>query len=139
MALLPLMRRIVHRPERASVGAPSEKRVRIAKFGMYLAGFMAVVNISVVYLALPSIEHAIRADIDEQEWILSIYPLMEGGFTLAAGTLGDLSGRERVMTLMTWLFTLATIACALAPNPLALIVARGFQGLRGRRNCFRSR
>jgi DHA2 family methylenomycin A resistance protein-like MFS transporter len=131
MALLPLMRRIVHRPDRAGAAAPSERRVRIAKFGMYLAGFMAVVNISVVYLALPSIEHAIRADIDEQEWILSIYPLMEGGFTLAAGTLGDLYGRKKVMTLMTWLFTLATIACALAPSPLALIVARGFQGLGG--------
>ena len=126
MALLPLMRRKVHAPIAASEG-----RVRIAKFGMYLAGFMAVVNISVVYLALPSIEHAIRADIDEQEWILSIYPLMEGGFTLAAGTLGDLYGRKKVMALMTWLFTLATIACALAPNPLALIVARGFQGLGG--------
>jgi len=105
--------------------------MRIAKFGMYLAGFMAVVNISVVYLALPSIEHVIRADIAEQQWILSIYPLMEGGFTLAAGTLGDLYGRKKVMTLMTWLFTLATIACALAPTPLALIVARGFQGLGG--------
>lgn len=106
-------------------------RIRIAKFGMYLAGFMAVVNISVVYLALPSIEHAIKADIDEQEWILSIYPLMEGGFTLAAGTLGDLYGRKKIMAAMTWLFALATIACALAQNPAWLIVARGFQGLGG--------
>lgn len=70
-------------------------KVKIARFGMYLAGFMAVVNISVIYLALPSIERALRAGIADQEWILSIYPLMEGGFTLAAGTLGDLYGRKR--------------------------------------------
>jgi EmrB/QacA subfamily drug resistance transporter len=131
MALLPHIRRKVLAPDRTVSGAPAASRVRIAKFGMYLAGFMAVVNISVVYLALPSIEHAIKADIDEQEWILSIYPLMEGGFTLAAGTLGDLYGRKKVMTYMTWLFTLATVACALATNPAFLIIARGFQGLGG--------
>lgn len=125
------MRRKVHMPDRAVTGAPDARRLKIAKFGMYLAGFMAVVNISVVYLALPSIEHAIKADIDEQEWILSIYPLMEGGFTLAAGTLGDLYGRKKTMTLMTWLFALATIACALSQSPLMLILARGFQGLGG--------
>ena len=126
MPLLPLMRRKVHSPV-----AVSDRRVRIAKFGMYLAGFMAVVNISVIYLALPSIERALHADIADQQWILSIYPLMEGGFTLAAGTLGDLYGRKRVMAAMTWLFLIATIACALAPNTPLLIVARGFQGLGG--------
>lgn len=104
---------------------------RIARFGMYLAGFMAVVNISVIYLALPSIERGLHAGIADQEWILSIYPLMEGGFTLACGTLGDLYGRKRVLTLTTWLFVLATLACALAPSAPLLIIARGVQGLGG--------
>lgn len=105
--------------------------MRIAKFGMYLAGFMAVVNISVIYLALPSIERAMNAGIADQEWILSIYPLMEGGFTLAAGTLGDLYGRKRILTLLTCIFIAATLGCAIATNPVLLIVARGFQGLGG--------
>ena len=106
-------------------------KVKIARFGMYLAGFMAVVNISVIYLALPSIERALHAGIADQEWILSIYPLMEGGFTLAAGTLGDLYGRKRILTVTTWIFVLATLGCALAPNAPLLIVLRGLQGLGG--------
>lgn len=105
--------------------------MRIAKFGMYLAGFMAVVNISVIYLALPSIERALHAGIADQEWILSIYPLMEGGFTLAAGTLGDLYGRKKVLTITTWIFVIATLGCALAPSAMLLIIARGLQGLGG--------
>lgn len=105
--------------------------MRIARFGLYLAGFMAVVNISVLYMALPSIERAMHAGIADQEWILSIYPLMEGGFTLAAGTLGDLYGRKRILTLTTWVFVIATLGCALAPSAPLLILARGIQGLGG--------
>jgi EmrB/QacA subfamily drug resistance transporter len=109
----------------------ASSRVRIATFGMNLAGFMAVVNITVIYLALPYIERALHAGLADQEWIVSIYPLMEGGFTLAAGTLGDLYGRKRILTLTTWLFVLATLGCALAPSAGALIVMRALQGLGG--------
>lgn len=98
---------------------------------MNLAGFMAVVNITVIYLALPYIERALHAGIADQEWIVSIYPLMEGGFTLAAGTLGDLYGRKRALTLATWLFVLATVGCAFAPTAPVLIVMRALQGLGG--------
>lgn len=106
-------------------------RERIGRFGMYLAGFMAVLNISVIYLALPYIERSLHAGIADQEWILSIYPLMEGGFTLAAGTLGDLYGRKRILWITTSLFVLATLGCALSPSAPVLIVLRGLQGLGG--------
>jgi EmrB/QacA subfamily drug resistance transporter len=109
----------------------TSSRVRIANFGMNLAGFMAVVNITVIYLALPFIERALHAGIADQEWIVSIYPLMEGGFTLAAGTLGDLYGRKRLLTITTWLFVLATLGCALAPSAPVLILMRALQGLGG--------
>lgn len=98
---------------------------------MNLAGFMAVVNITVIYLALPYIERALHAGIADQEWIVSIYPLMEGGFTLAAGTLGDLYGRKRLLTITTWLFVLASLGCALAPTAPWLIFMRALQGLGG--------
>ncbi len=98
---------------------------------MYLSGLVAVVNISVIYLALPSIERSLHAGIADQQWIVSIYPLMEGGFTLAAGTLGDLYGRKRILTVAVVGFTLATLACALAPGSELLIVARGLQGVFG--------
>ncbi|HEY8320319.1 MAG TPA: MFS transporter [Candidatus Baltobacteraceae bacterium] len=109
----------------------ASSRLKIARLGMYLAGLVAVVNISVIYLALPSIERALNAGIADQQWIVSIYPLMEGGFTIAAGTLGDLYGRKRVLTICVAGFTLATLACALAPGATPLIVARGLQGIFG--------
>jgi MFS transporter, DHA2 family, methylenomycin A resistance protein len=109
----------------------TNSRARIAAFGMNLAGFTGVVNITVIYLALPYIERALHAGIADQEWIVSIYPLMEGGFTLAAGTLGDLYGRKRLLTITTWLFVIATLGCALAPNAPVLIVMRALQGLGG--------
>ncbi|HEY5257025.1 MAG TPA: MFS transporter [Candidatus Baltobacteraceae bacterium] len=92
---------------------------------------MAIVNVTVVYLALPYMDRTLHAGIADQEWIVSIYPLMEGGFTLAAGTLGDLYGRKRILTIMTWLFVLATLGCALAPNVPDLIFMRALQGLGG--------
>ncbi|HLI97301.1 MAG TPA: MFS transporter [Candidatus Baltobacteraceae bacterium] len=109
----------------------TSSRVRIANFGLNLAGFLGVVNITVIYLALPYIERALHAGIADQAWIVSIYPLMEGGFTLAAGTLGDLYGRKRLLTITTWLFVIATLLCALAPNANVLIVMRALQGLGG--------
>ena len=57
--------------------------------------------------------------------------LMEGGFTLAAGMLGDLYGRKRILGITTVVFVLATLGCALAPSAPALIVLRGLQGLGG--------
>ncbi|HEY5258947.1 MAG TPA: MFS transporter, partial [Candidatus Baltobacteraceae bacterium] len=80
---------------------PFSRGSQIAKVGMYVAGFAAVTNISIMYLALPSIERSLHAGIADQQWVLSIYPLMEGGFTLAAGTLGDLYGRRRVLGIGT--------------------------------------
>lgn len=98
---------------------------------MYVAGFMAIVNVSVMYLAVPRIEATLGGGLADQQWILSIYPLMQGGFTLAGGTLGDLYGRKRILAASTWLFLMASIACALAPNVGALVVARGVQGIAG--------
>ena len=106
-----------------------ELRTALARSGMYVAGFMAVVNVSVMYLALPRIEAGLGGGIADQQWILSIYPLMEGGFTLAGGTLGDLYGRRRVLEISTWLFFIASLTCALAPTVGALIVARGVHGI----------
>jgi MFS family permease len=82
----------------AVVALPATSRI-VAKLGLYLATFMAVFDIAVVYLALPAMESSIGAGLADQQWIASAYGLMEAGFTLAAGTLGDLYGRKRVYLL----------------------------------------
>ena len=92
---------------------------------------MAVFDIAVVYVALPDMERSIGAGISDQQWIASAYGLMEAGFTLAAGTLGDLWGRKRVLLAGVLIFACASIGSGLAPNPVALIVARFVQGVGG--------
>jgi MFS transporter, DHA2 family, methylenomycin A resistance protein len=106
-------------------------RLDIGKDGLYLATFMAVFDIAVVYLALPSMERSIGASLADQVWIASAYGVTEAGFTLAAGTLGDLYGRRRIYVMGIVLFTLASIASGLAPTTLVLIVARFIQGIGG--------
>jgi MFS transporter, DHA2 family, methylenomycin A resistance protein len=110
---------------------PAARSLAIGKAGLYLATFMAVFDIAVVYLALPSIERSIGAGLADQQWIASSYGLMEAGFTLAAGTLGDLYGRKRVYILGVLVFVLGSIGSGLAPSPLALIGARFVQGVGG--------
>ncbi len=110
---------------------PSALGLRIGKFGLYLAAFMAVVDISVVYLALPAIGKSLGAGIADQQWIVNIYALMEGGFTLASGTLGDLYGRKRVFVGGVALFVAGAVGSALAMTPTVLIVARLVQGIGG--------
>lgn len=105
------------------------RRAAIARAAMYLAAFIAVANISTMYLALPGIDRAFHGGNDEQEWIVGIYPLMEGGFALAAGTLGDVFGRRRVLAAGTILFLLGSVACMFAPNGDALVLERALQGI----------
>lgn len=107
----------------------SGRRALIATVAMYVAGFIAVANISTIYLALPGIERAFHGGNDEQEWIVGIYPLMEGGFALAAGTLGDVFGRRRVLAIGIAMFLVGSVACMFAPNAAALVFARAFQGI----------
>jgi MFS family permease len=117
------------RPQPCASAARNPVRELIAKIGMFIAGFVAVANISAIYLALPALEDGLHVTPHEQQWIVGIYPLMEGGFALAAGTLGDLYGRKRVLVVATWIFLIASLLCAFAPNPLFLIGARALQGV----------
>ena len=103
--------------------------MRIGKVGLYLAAFMAVLDISVVYLALPAIGRGLGAGIADQQWIVNIYALMEGGFTLASGTLGDLYGRRRIFLLGVLVFAVGSLICAVAPNAMTLVAGRGIAGI----------
>jgi len=104
-------------------------RAKLGAFGTYLAFFVALLNVSVMYLAVPKVVDTFGADLSLQQWFIGIYPLMQGGFMLAAGTIGDLLGRRRTLMAATTIFVLASIASAIAPNLVFLIVARAVEGL----------
>lgn len=98
---------------------------------LFLAAFMSVLDGGIVYVGLPAIQRSLNVGIADEQWIMGIYVLMQGSFTLAAGTLGDLYGRRRIFLAGIFLFTLGSIASGAAPSGLVLILARGVQGVGG--------
>src|SRR4029453_11564226 len=93
-----------------------------------VAGFMTLLDVSIVNVALPSI----RADLDLSagglQWVVSGYPLTFGLLLVPAGRFGDARGRRNVFIAGLAVFTLASAAAGLATGAFWLIAARLVQG-----------
>jgi len=97
-----------------------------------LAGmFMALLDTTIVNVALPTIRTSLDASEATLSWIISGYALAFGLALIPAGRVGDRIGHKWVFFTGLALFTLASLACGLAQNDLQLIVARVVQGLAG--------
>ena len=96
-----------------------------------LGSSLAFIDSSVVSIALPAMQADLQTSLGAAQWIANAYMLMLGALILAGGAAGDRYGRRRVFTLGIVIFTIASIACALAPNAFALIAARTIQGIGG--------
>ena len=94
-----------------------------------LAQFMVILDATVVNVALPAIQVDLALSPGQLTWITNAYMIAFGGLLLLFGRLGDSFGRRRVFLIGVGAFTLASIACGLAPSALALIVARFLQGV----------
>ncbi|KPI02586.1 major facilitator superfamily MFS_1 [Actinobacteria bacterium OK074] len=90
--------------------------------------FMAIMNVFIVLIAAPSIQQDLPASDTQLQFILVGYQMIYAVTLVTGGRLGDLYGRKKVFLLGMGLFTLASLACGLAPSATALIVARLFQG-----------
>jgi EmrB/QacA subfamily drug resistance transporter len=95
------------------------------------AYFMVVLDSVVVITALPRMQRDLHVSLASLQWTLNAYGIAFAAGIITAAALGDRFGRRKVFTVGLALFTLASIACALAPNLSALIVARTVQGLGG--------
>ena len=93
--------------------------------------FMALLDTTIVNVALPSIRTSLDASEATLSWIISGYALAFGLALIPAGRIGDRVGHKWVFFTGLALFTLASLACGLAQNDLQLIVARVVQGLAG--------
>ena len=89
---------------------------------------MALLDGSVVNIALPSIQQALHADAASTQWIVNAYLLLLGALVLIGGSAADLYGRRRIFVLGVAVFIAASIACGLSPNVEVLIVSRAVQG-----------
>lgn len=96
-----------------------------------LGSSMALLDSTVVNIALPHIGDDLDADLADLQWIVNAYTLTLAGLILLGGALGDRYGRRRVFVIGVVWFALASLACGLAPNDLALIIARALQGVGG--------
>jgi MFS family permease len=94
-----------------------------------LAQLLVVIDVSIVTLALPTIQRALHFSPPDLQWVLSGYALTFGGFLLLGGRLADLLGRRRILIIGATVFTAASLACGLAVSAGALVAARAVEGL----------
>src|SRR3954453_16161143 len=92
---------------------------------------MTLLDVSIVNVALPSIEQGLHAQPNELQWIVAGYALALGLLLVPSGRFGDADGRRPVFMLGVALFVVASVASALAPTALALVLMRLVQGFAG--------
>src|SRR3954454_1534131 len=115
----------IHLPESAS------RRTWMALVVVCLGQLMMVVDMTIVNVALPVIQHDLRFSQADLTWVVGAYLISYGSFLLMAGRLGALVGRKRVFLSGVTLFTIASALCGLADSQVLLIGARFLQGLGG--------
>ncbi|MDI2125676.1 MFS transporter [Yinghuangia seranimata] len=96
-----------------------------------LAGFITLLDVSIVNVALPSIREALGASVGDIQWVLSGYALTFGLALVPAGRIGDARGRRMMFMLGVGLFTASSALCGAAQTPLWLVLARLLQGVAG--------
>jgi len=106
----------------------SEKWVLAATI---LGSSMAFIDGSVVNVALPAIQSALRSSLSDVQWVVAGYSLSLAALMLIGGSLGDLYGERRVFAIGVVLFACASAGCGLSPNIGGLIAARAAQGVGG--------
>lgn len=96
-----------------------------------VVGFMTLLDVSIVNVALPSIQRGLHATSADLSWVVSGYALTFGLVLVPAGRVGDARGRRTAFLVGLTLFTLASAACGLAQDPTSLVVSRLIQGAAG--------
>jgi EmrB/QacA subfamily drug resistance transporter len=96
-----------------------------------LGSSIALLDSTVVNVALPSIQRDLGGGLAGQQWVVNAYLLTLGSLILVGGSLADLFGERRVFALGVGGFGVASLACAAAPTSGALIACRALQGVAG--------
>jgi len=111
--------------------APRGGRPGLALLVIAIAQLMVVLDATVVYVALPSIQRGLGFSVSGVEWVITAYALTFGGLLLLGGRAGDLLGRRRMFVAGLLLFSAASLAGGLATSPAWLLAARAVQGVGG--------
>ncbi|MBU6533791.1 DHA2 family efflux MFS transporter permease subunit [Streptomyces sp. NPDC057245] len=116
-------------PAGAATGSPSRKGLALTAIAV--AQLMVVLDVSIVNVALPSIQSALDFSATNLEWVVNAYALAFGGLLLLGGRIADMYGQRRTLLFGIGLLTVSSLLGGLATNQGWLIGARAVQGVAG--------
>src|SRR6202142_638103 len=93
--------------------------------------FMLLLDVTIVTVAQPGIQSGLHASFSDVQWVLDAYALTLASFLLTSGVLADRYGRKRLFQIGLVIFTLGSLLCGEAQNPLMLVLSRSGQGVGG--------
>ncbi len=103
----------------------------LALIVLCMGDLMIVLDVSIVGVALPSIQTDLGFSDSSLAWVVNAYLITFGGFLLLGGRFGDLFGHRRLFLIGITFFTLASLVCGLSNSQEMLVIARAAQGLGG--------
>ncbi|MCS0600307.1 MFS transporter [Streptomyces sp. LP11] len=113
----------------AATLVPAPDRTRWLALAIVMtAAFMDLVDVTIVNIALPSIQRDDHASVSQIQWITAGYALAFAAGLITGGRLGDIHGRRRLFLIGIGGFTLASALCGFAANPEMLVASRILQG-----------
>jgi EmrB/QacA subfamily drug resistance transporter len=117
-------------PQSGQSSTLTHAEIRTIILGVLLAMFLAALDQTIIATALPTIGREL-GDLEHLPWIVTVYLLTSTAVTPLYGKFSDSYGRRGTMLIGIVIFIIGSIACALAPNMIVLILARGLQGIGG--------
>jgi EmrB/QacA subfamily drug resistance transporter len=118
-----------HEPQ--STRDASDRSRWIALYVLCVGMLMIVLDVTVVNVALPSIQDDLGFSTSSLAWVVNAYLIAFGGLLLLAGRLGDLVGRRSIFLAGLGVFVVASLLCGLAQSAEMLVAARFLQGVGG--------
>ncbi len=114
------------------MATPSSASVkRLTLIACIMGSGIALLDGTVVNVALPTIQRALGGGLAAQQWLVNAYLLTLSSLILVGGSLGDLFGERRIFALGVSGFGVASLGCAVAPTIGTLVAARAVQGVAG--------
>ena len=117
------------RAEVVDVSTEGPPSVRWALASLSLSMLMSSLGTSIANVGLPTLAQVFTASFQEVQWVVLAYLLAITTLVVSVGRLGDIIGRRRLLLAGIFLFTLASVLCAVAPTLWLLVTARAAQGL----------
>lgn len=107
----------------------TDRRRWLALAGIAIASFLGCIDFTIVNTAIPAIQHSLQADVEQAQWIVTVFVMALSACMVAAGRLADLLGRRRLLYAGMLVFGAASLGAGLAQSMATLVAWRLLQGV----------